>query len=163
MTPDDQPLLNVPSLVALILHEAAARRVDADSLVDRLDGLLAQAHEHREVPRETLRAELQALCDDLTIARLLAAEDGGHALTERGREALDTHPEGMDRADLARYPEYAEHVRRQAALTARREDAHHAAYLQGVAARVAGRSLTDNPHPPEAGDHGAWEDGWSEA
>jgi restriction endonuclease Mrr len=96
------------------------------------------------------------------IAGLLEATNGGHALTPLGREALAEHPDGMDRADLAQFPDYAEHIRRQAALARPREDPHQAAYLQGAAARVAGRSLTDNPHPPETGDHGAWEDGWSE-
>jgi len=161
MTFDDHPLLNDPSLVALIFH-SADRAVDADALLARLDRVLAQAHEEPDVPREALRAHLQALCDDLTIARLLRPENGGHVLTERGRQALEEHPEGMDRADLAQFPEYADHVRHQASLSRRREDPHQAAYLQGVAARVAGRPLTDNPHPAEAGDHGAWEDGWSE-
>lgn len=162
MTLDDHPLLNTPSLVAAILHAAAAGPAGLERIASKVEGALQTANEDAGVPEGWLRRELQSICDDLMIAGLVTHSDAGFRLTARGREAVAEHPQGLDRSDLAQWPEYAEHVHRLAATAKPKDDPHHAAYNQGASARVAGRPVTDNPHPPDTADHGAWEDGWAE-
>jgi hypothetical protein len=167
MDPDDHPLLNVPSLTALILRTAAEAPTDPDQLLGRLDGLLATAHEPA-ADRSTLRPRLQGLAAELAIAGLLVATEGAFALTGRGARAIEEHPGGLDRADLMAWPAYAGHVHRLAARAGTPhvspgESPHATAYLQGAAARVAELPLADNPHPADAADHLAWENGWAEA
>ena len=163
----DHPLLNDPSLTSLILHAAAEGPVEPDALLRRLAALLAQAHEHAEIPPDELRAHLRLLAAELARAGLLTP-DPPHHLTEEGRVALEEHPHGLDRADLAQFPPYAEALHREAAAGGRPEigphdGTHPAAYHSGVAARVDGRALSDNPYPPDTSDHLAWENGWAEA
>lgn len=160
---DDHPLLNTPSLTALILRTAADGPAGVERIARRLDAVLEAADEHPPVPGSDLRRHLQALCDELAIAGLLAHSAGRYTLTNRGAQALAEHPDGLDRADLTRWPEYAAHVRRLAARPGARDDPHASAYDQGVAACLAGRPVTDNPHSRDTADHLAWESGWSEA
>ena len=159
---DDHPLLSAPSLVAAILHAAAGGPADVDRVAGRVEAALEAAREGWDVSGDDLRREIQALCDDLVITGLVTPSEGGYRLTERGREAVAEHPQGLDRADLAQWPEYAEHVHRLATTAKPKDDPHRAAYNQGASARIAGRPVTDNPHPPDTADHGAWEDGWAE-
>lgn len=159
---DDHPLLSVPSLVAAILHSTAVGAAGLDKIVGRVENALETAHESANVSGEEIRREIQALCDDLVIAGLLTGSEDGYRLTARGRQAVADHPQGLDRADLAQWPEYAEQVHRLAASAKPKDDPHRAAYNQGASARIARRPVTDNPHPPDTADHGAWEDGWAE-
>lgn len=166
----DHPLLNDPNLTALILHAAANGPVTPDALLRRLHALLEIAQEPTDVPEAELRRHLRSLCDDLATARLLAPEGDAFALTDRGRQALADHPSGLARADLAQWPEYAEAVRERAEGPGTSEPhiapgqfPHPVAYENGASARISGRPLTDNPHPPDTADHVAWGYGWGDA
>jgi hypothetical protein len=167
MPDDDRPLLSDPSLTAVVLHAAAAGPVDLDDLERRLGHALDTARQPRPAPGE-IRPRIQALCADLAIAGLIEPRGGGFALTGEGRRAVEEHPQGLDRADLMAWPAYAAHVRGLAARTgapsiAPHDGTHPSAYLEGVAARVAGIAASDNPHPTDTADHLAWENGWAEA
>jgi DNA-binding PadR family transcriptional regulator len=167
MTLANHPLLNDPSLTALILHQAAEGPVDVDGLLSALERTLQAAHEP-PVTEPEIRPHLHALCADLSIAGLLNPRGGAFALTEAGRAALRDHPGGLDRADLTAWPPFAAHVHRLAAMGPApdhgpREGNRPDAYLAGAAARVAGLGVTENPHEADSADHLAWESGWSEA
>lgn len=170
VTFDDHPLLNDPNLTALILHAAAEASVGLGTLLRRLAALLETAQEPADVPEAELRRHLHSLCDDLATARLLAPEGDAFVLTERGRQALADHPSGLARADLAQWPEYAEAVRARAEGPGASEPQiapghfpRPEAYENGASARIAGRPLTDNPHPADTADHVAWGYGWGDA
>jgi hypothetical protein len=167
MDDDEHPLLNEPSLVALVLRAAEQGPVETTGLLERLNGLLARAKEP-PARASVIRPRLQAILTDLALAGLLARENGGFALTAAGRRALAEHPDGFDRASLADDPALAMGRARQeaagrAAVLGPRDGAHPEAYLAGVSARLAGLESSDNPYPADSSDHLAWENGWFEA
>lgn len=166
MFAEDIPLLNTPSLVALVLRAADEGGASAEICADRLEALFRQTEGSAPVDRD----ELVARCGravgwlreaGLLEAGLLEAGKGRWVLTARGREALAAHPWGMDLADLTAYPEFADFL-------ARRErnetpEPRSDAYDEGYAARQAGRLFTDNPYGFGSAGHLAWENGWCEA
>lgn len=163
MFPDDYPLLSDPSLTTLILHLAEAGDISAETCAARLAALLAQAHEPPPLPAEAIAARLAAHIGQLAIAGLLVpVTPGVWALTDRGRAELRRHPDGTDASDLARYPEYAAHIR-NAAGGAAQADPRAVSYDEGYEARRDGRPYTANPHPPSTADYLSWENGWMQA
>ena len=161
MFADDHPLLNTPSLVALVLRAADEGGASAEICAGRLEALFRQTGEHPEVARDEMVARCGKAVGWLRAAGLLEAGNGAWRLTARGREALAAHPQGMDLADLAAYPEFAEHLRQRE--SGKRPEPVAGGYDQGFAARRAGKAFTDNPHGLGSAAHLAWENGWCEA
>ncbi len=165
MFADDVPLLNTPNLVALVLRAADEGGASAELCADRLEALFSQAGEAPPVARDAMVARCGKVVGWLRAARLLEASDHRWTLSARGREALARHPQGMDLADLAAYPEFEAHLHAQDAA-ARRSGAaapRETAYDLGFTARHAGAAFTDNPHEFGTADHQLWEKGWCEA
>ena len=159
----EYPLLNTPNMVVTILREASEGPTTLASGAARLQALLDQADEHPPFGPDDVASRLEMLIRYLTEARLLTpSHDGTFTVTERGRAALADHPEGFDTADLMVYPEFARYLR---GLEMRRGpiDARAGGYDQGFYAYWTGAAPADNPYTPDAADHLAWENGWSEA
>ena len=161
MFADDIPLLNTPNLVALVLRAAEEGGASAERCADRLEALFRQMGERPEVGRDEMVARCGKTVGWLRAAGLLEAGDGVWLLTARGREALAAHPQGMDLADLAAYPDFAEYLEQRSG--GRRPEIRSNGYDEGFAARRAGRAFTDNPHGFGSAAHLAWENGWCEA
>jgi hypothetical protein len=165
MFAEDIPLLNTPNLIALTLRAADAGGASAEACADRLDALIQKTDERQEVDRDELVARCGKAVGWLRAAGLLQAGDGAWVLSARGREALAAHPQGMDLADLAAYPEFAQHLQAEDGA-ARREGGsapRATAYDDGFAARHARAGFTENPHEFGTADHQLWEKGWCEA
>jgi hypothetical protein len=159
----EYPLLNTPNMVVVILRAAAEGPATREDCAARLQALLAVADEHPPFGPREVASRLEMLIRYLTEARLLApADGGGFTLTDRGRTALEEHPQGFDTADLTVYPEFARYIR---SLDRRRGpvDARAGGYDQGYYAYWSGEVPADNPYPGDSADHLAWENGWSEA
>jgi hypothetical protein len=159
--PEDIPLLNTPHLVALALRAAGDGGASAAICADRLEALFRQTGERPEVGRDGLLARCGRTVAWLREAGLLEAGEESWVLTPRGREALAAHPDGMDLADLAAYPEFAAFLERRGRK--RRPEPRPDSYDEGFAAGQAGRAFTDNPYPFGGADHLGWENGWCEA
>lgn len=160
---DDYPLLNTPNLVALILREAEAGGASAESCADRLASLFGK--NAPPLDRNALVARCATHVRWLREARLVDARDGSWTLTDRGREALAAHPDGMDLPELAHWPEFAAYLEAEDA-------AEHPSggpaprantYDEGFVARHDGAAFTDNPYDFATADHQLWEKGWCEA
>ncbi|MBY6065763.1 hypothetical protein KUW17_03365 [Leisingera aquaemixtae] len=163
MFENDFPLLSTASLVALIMHKAGTGPVTLESCETALAALFQQANETPGLPPEELRARLAGHLADLQTARILEpAPDGGWQLTRRGRRALEQHPEGLDQTDLARYPEFAAHLRDTAHKPCGM-DPRGAHFDEGYLACLNGLPFTANPYAFDNADHQAWENGWTEA
>jgi hypothetical protein len=164
MSADDVPLLNTPSLVALALRAAAEGGASAEICADRLEALFRRTEGEAAVGRDELLARCGRTIGWLREAGLLEAGEGRWVLTRRGRAALERHPQGMDLADLAAYPEFAAYLaRRERRERGWRREPGVDGYHEGFAARQAGRAFTDNPHGFGSADHLGWENGWCEA
>ena len=162
MFADDIPLLNTPSLVALALRAADEDGgASAETCADRLEALFRRTEGHVPVARDELVARCGRALGWLRRAALVEAGDGHWLLTRRGRAALAAHPQGMDLADLAAYPEFADYLARRG--QGRKPEPWSDSYDEGYAARQAGRAFTDNPYGFGSADHLAWENGWCEA
>lgn len=157
----DHPLLNTPSLTALILRAVEAGPARVEDFAARLEALLAEAQERPPVSQDEIRERLAALAEDLSAAQLLFRAEAGYALTARGLRALDDHPKGFARPDMMSWPEYARKVAARQPHAAG-DDPRPRAYDQGFAGRLAGKTLEENPFRPDTVDHLAWEGGWSE-
>lgn len=158
----EHPLLNTPSLTALILHLTDQGPATIEALAARLDAVLAEAQERPDVTPAEIRDRIAALAEDLAAARLLERDGAAYVLTPRGRKALDDHPEGFARPDMMQYPEFAARVVGQLPHGAG-DDPRPRAYDDGFTAQQSGEALEDNPFRPDTIDHLAWESGWSEA
>ena len=162
----ETPLFDTPSLVALLLRAAARGTPSVDDCAARLEALLARAGEHQGVTAATIRRRLDALRRQLAAARLIAPVGSDRfRLTDRGQEALATHPEGFTLGELLRYPEFAASIApRIAPGTAPGiVQSGGGAYDQGFAARQSGQPPTANPHLADTAAHLDWENGWCEA
>ncbi len=113
------------------------------------------------VERDELAARCGRTVGWLREAGLIEAGDGHWALTARGRAALAEHPQGMDLADLAAYPDFAAFLERRGRRG--RPEPRSDGYDEGFAARRAGKAFTDNPYGFGSADHLGWENGWCEA
>jgi hypothetical protein len=158
----EHPLLNTPSLTALILHLTDQGPATIEALAARLDAVLAEAQERPDVSAGEIRDRIAALAEDLVAAQVLSRNGAAYALTARGRKALDDHPEGFARPDMMKYPEFAARVVDRL-LHGSGDDPRPRAYDDGFAAQQSGEALEDNPFRPDTVDHLAWESGWSEA
>lgn len=160
----EYPLLNTPSMVLVILRQAAERgAATLADCVDALNARLDQADERPPFTREDVESRLAMLVRYLAEAKLLTvAPDGRFTATARGRAALVDHPQGFDVADLMAYPEFARHIR---GLELRRNgmDPRAGGYDAGFYAYWTGQIPADNPYSADSADHLAWENGWSEA
>jgi ribosome modulation factor len=159
----DYPLLNTPSLIALMLRLAAEGTPSVEDCARRLEALLAAAGERPAVPASKIRLRLKGLRRDLETARLIApVGEDRFQLTDRGQAALAAHPSGFATDDLTTWPEYAAALRARA-LDGAAADPHEPAFDAGFDAGLKGRPAAENPYPPDSADHQAWENGWSEA
>lgn len=163
MFDNDYPLLSTASLTALILHAAAKGPVTIDSCSARLDALFQTAGMTPGLPEDERRVRLLRQLDHLRIARILEpAEDGALALTDRGQQALEDYPDGLDQTVLVKYPEFAEHLQKTAHHSAGM-DPRMASYDEGYIARQEGVSFQANPYSENTVDHQSWENGWMQA
>lgn len=168
MFENDFPLLSTASLVALILHTARSGPVTLDSCEKALNGLFRQANETPGLPPDDLRERLAGHLSDLEIAGILVpgealpGEASSWRLTSRGHQALARHPEGLDQTDLAKYPEFAAHLRDTAHKPCGMDPRAHS-YDEGFRACMDGQPFTGNPYAFDTADHQAWESGWTEA
>lgn len=158
----EHPLLNTPSLTAMILHMTDQGPASLEAFAARLDAVLAEAEERPEVTSGEIRDHISALAEDLAAAGILSRQGEAYALTARGRQALDAHPRGFARPDMMEYPEFAARVAARLPHGAG-DDPRPRAYDDGFTARQAGKALEDNPFRADTSDHLAWEAGWSEA
>jgi hypothetical protein len=165
MFAEDIPLLNTPNVVALVMRAAAQDGASAELCADRLEALFRETGEAPAVGRDELVARCGKAVGWLRAAGLLEAGGGRWLLSARGREALARHPQGMDLADLAAFPEFEEYMHAHDAAARRRggAPARETAHDQGFAARHAGAGFTENPHEFGTADHQLWEKGWCEA
>lgn len=164
MFDNDHPLLSTASLTALILHAADKRPVTLQTCSDRLDKLFVQAGKTPGLSLDDRKALVARHLRQLTIARILepAETEGSLALTDRGRDALRRHPDGLDQTILATYPEYAEHLQATAHHSAGM-DPRIGSYDEGFSARLDGQSFDANPYSPNSVDHQTWKNGWAQA
>ena len=143
---DDIPLLNTPNLVALILRQAGSGGgASAEGCANRLIPLFGAG----EAPhRNSVVARCASRIRWLAEARLVEPRDGRWATTARGHEALSTHPEGMDLAELDAYPEFAAWLDSEDAAERRQggPPARATAYDEGFIARHQCAAFTDNPY-----------------
>jgi hypothetical protein len=159
----EYPLLNRPVLMLLVLRAASEHPVTLRACRDRLGEELARIHERPDVPEAVIAAEFEEVGKHLEAARLLVRDgQGALSLTPRGRQVLHEHPLGVDETVLALFAEYRKFIN---AFAPRKtvDDPRPARYDEGYAAQQDGRSLSENPYPPDSVDHLAWENGWSEA
>jgi len=163
------PLLNMASVMLAVLKAAAQHAVTAADCVARLLRNLARVHEDAESQRGELEQRVAIALGELTAAGLVAAAgEGRFRLTARGRTVLDQHPLGVDETVLAEFREFREFVKRLAPRPGECETPGpktpaNQAYLDGYGACMAGRRMTDNPHPVDTAEHMAWDAGWFEA
>jgi restriction system protein len=159
---EEAPLLHEPDLMLAVLRASACKVATLDDCIRQLGTLLRVAREPPPADPEELLARLIEVRDKLLRAELIrSAGPGGFEITERGRGVLEENPGGVDESVLIRFPEYRGAVAERATGASRRPGA--AAYDAGYAAHLAGRTLADNPHPPDRRDHLDWQNGWSQA
>jgi ribosome modulation factor len=149
--------------MALILHSAQDGPVSVEGCAARLDALFAEAGEDPALTPEERRDRLADRIRDLEIAQLLdRTEEGTWRLTDRGETAIRRNPDGVDWSVLTQYPEFAAHLRENAAHPAGM-DPRSDSYSQGYAAGQEGAPFTANPYPASTVDHLSWENGWMQA
>lgn len=159
---EERPLLHEPDLMLAVLRMSAGRRATLDDCIHHLRSLLRMAQEPPPADLEELRARLEEVEAKLARAGLiLPAGPEGFEITDRGRRMLDEHPDGIDESLLVGFPEYRSAVAERSVSGSPAPSA--AAYDAGYAAWLAGRALSDNPHPADRRDHLDWQNGWSQA
>jgi ribosome modulation factor len=163
-------LLSEPSLMVLALKLAREAPIMPADCVRQLLYNFREIHE--DAPEALLpeigRRVIFAI-RDLCIAGLLDPDEAGRcAITQRGRDILETHPHGVDASVLVRFPEYRSYVRRP--MPFQSDDREHepgkgpaVEYMEGYTAYVEGRRFTENPYQIDSVAHLAWENGWCEA
>ena len=160
----EYPLLNTPNLVVIILRAATDGPASRAECAAHLLALLEQAHENPPFGPEEIASRLDTLIRYLAEAKLVAVgPDASFTLTDRGRVALEQHPQGFDTADLMAYPEFARHLGGLERRRGPRDDPRAGGYDAGFDAYWAGEGPVDNPYAADSADHLAWENGWSEA
>lgn len=163
-TDEDEPiLLHEPDLMLAILRAAHGGPATLEAARRRLEANRALAHEPAPDDPAGLDQRLQDAAAMLAAAGALTRAGDGHLhLTERGRQLLRDHPDGIDQTVLRVFPEF-----RAALAKVRRrvpaDDPRLPAFDTGLRAFGQGRALTDNPYPSDTNDHLAWECGWCEA
>ncbi len=160
------PLINMANVMLATLKAAVATDATPGDCIERLMRQLVQVHENAEAARGEIEDRVATALQELVAAGLVEALDGGRfRITPRGRRVLEEHPMGVDETILAEFrdsvkkldlplPEIGESA--AAALAPK-------AYLDGYGAYLARRPVTENPHPADMNEHGAWDAGWFEA
>jgi hypothetical protein len=158
---DEPVLLHEQDLMLALLHVAAEPRATLDAAAARLRRLRRAAGEADAVDEEVMR-RLERATEALRAAGALAKADARTLkITDRGRELLAAHPEGVDETVLMQFPEYRAFI--AVGQHGPRDDPRIPAYDAGQRAFAAGEPLTANPFALDSVDHLAWENGWSEA
>jgi hypothetical protein len=159
----EDPLLNAPALMLIVLRAAERSEATLRDCLARLHDMLAEAHESPPVADGELIDELANARDQLLAAHLIVATAGGaFAVTRRGREVLTANPLGIDDTVLIQFPEYRAFIRRSVDHPLH-DDPRLGRYEEGYAAYRPDGDPADNPYQPDTIDHLAWENGWSEA
>jgi restriction system protein len=159
---EERPLLHEPDLMLAVLRTSIGKVATVEDCIRHLGMLLRMAHEPPPADLEELRARVEEVEAKLRRAGLIRpAIPEGFEITDRGREALEEHPDGVDESLLVRFPEYRVATGERAAGGSPGSSA--AAYDAGYAAYLSGRMLADNPHPADRRDHLDWQNGWSQA
>lgn len=171
MTTDigEVPLINLTNIMLAVLKATAERAVTQSDCVERLARSLRQIGEDPESHRPELEDGVGRAVVELSAVGLIeetSAERFG--LTPRGRIVLEQHPMGVDETVLAEFREFRDFVKRisPSSKEARAEAPTFSAtraYLDGYGTCMAGRPMTENPHPADTADHMAWDAGWFEA
>ncbi|WP_424933696.1 ribosome modulation factor [Amaricoccus macauensis] len=158
----ENPLLNSPHLIGLILRGAAKGKGSLEACLSRLGEVFTQSREDTPLDMDEARTRFERLIRHLEKAKLIEGDASHFTITERGRNALTESPNGFATADLMAYPEYAIFVRNEARSHAT-SDPHASAFDLGSDAFRKGMSRSDNPYNPDSADHLAWQNGWSSA
>ncbi len=163
MERDDSVLLHEPDLMLAVLRVAAARAGTLDACIDHLRALRDRAEVEHRVPEAEVRARLQAVTAKLDRASLIEWPGASRfRITARGRQVLADHPAGIDDGVLMQL-EAAGSPTGQPATVLEVVAPEGSEYDAGYEAHGEGRSLADNPHPPDARAHLDWQNGWSQA
>jgi len=159
---EERPLLHEPDLMLAVLRTSVGKVATVEDCIRHLGTLLRMAHEPPPADLEELRARLGEVEAKLLRAGLIQpAVPEGFEITDRGREILEEHPDGVDESLLMQFPEYRAAITERAAGGS--TGSSGAAYDAGYAAYLSGRMLADNPHPADRRDHLDWQNGWSQA
>jgi len=164
------PLINTANVMLATLKAAAARDATPGDCIERLMRQLVQVHENAEAARGEIEDRVATALQELAAAGLIEALDGGRfRITPRGRRVLEEHPMGVDETILAEFREFRDSVKKLDLPLPEIGEAVAAAplapkaYLDGYGAYLARRPVTENPHPADMNEHGAWDAGWFEA
>ncbi len=162
---DDEPiLLHEPDLMLAILRVAQNGPATLDMARQRLEAIRAQAHEPAPDDLQDLQARLRHAALMLGAAGAIApVGEGGLRLTERGRQLLREHPDGVDQTTLRVFPEFRAALAEIGSRRGPLDDPRLSAFDAGMNAFNKGRPHVDNPYPSDTNDHLAWECGWCEA
>lgn len=159
---EDHPLLHDADLMHTLLKVAREAPAGLDDAAAWLRADLRLAREDPPVTAEQIMARLLRARRYLCRARLLETLDDGRVrATERGRQVLRDHPDGVDGSVLMAFPEFREFIREAAGRPP--EEARATVYDDGYAAYGRGAGPADNPYPFDTAAHLAWENGWFEA
>lgn len=164
------PLINTANVMLATLKAAAARDATPGDCIERLMRQLVQVHENAEAARGEIEDRVATALQELAAAGLIEALDGGSfRITPRGRRVLEEHPMGVDETILAEFREFRDSVKKldlplpEIGEAAAAAPLAPKAYLDGYGAYLARRPVTENPHPADMNEHGAWDAGWFEA
>ena len=163
------PLINMANVMLTILRMAAERPDSPADCLERLLRILTLAHEDAGAQRLVLNDRIRLAITELSATALLEeVSKGKFRLTGRGRIVLEEHPMGVDETILAQFREFWEHAKQDDTASSQGEAVSIGtpcaqAYLDGHGAYMAGRPVTDNPHPADIAEHIAWDSGWFEA
>ena len=162
MSNEEPLLLHEQDLMLALLRAGAEGPATVRGAVSMLRGLRASLGEADAVDEEVMRRLRRAATALRAAGALGRVDSGALKITDRGRELLAAHPDGIDETVLMQFAEFRAFV---AASGPRgpRDDPRIPAYDAGQRAFAAGEPLTANPFTFDSVDHLAWENGWSEA
>src|SRR5690349_2196367 len=152
-----------------MLRIATERPASVEDGVVRLKQNLLSVGEAPPVSEMEMLRHLNHAVRRLTHAMLLVPDkDGRFRITERGRQTLEKHPNGIDDSVLMNFPEFRAHVEAEArasqgSTTETTGDPRIMEYDQGYAAFHDGLGLNANPYETDRVMHLAWENGWCQA
>lgn len=160
---DESPLLHEPDLMLAMLRVAAAKTGTLDDCIRYLRRLRDCAKVDEPIPEDDLRARLETVKAKLGQAGLLELPPAnGFRITSRGRRALADHPDGIDDSVLLQFERFRA-ASGPGQSSPARGPTPPSRYESGYEAYGVGRTLADNPYPPDARAHLDWANGWSQA
>lgn len=162
MSNEEPILLHEQDLMLALLRAGAEGPATVQGAVSMLRRLRASLGEADAVDEEVM-GRLRRAAMALRAAGALSRVDiGTLKITDRGRELLAAHPDGIDETVLMQFAEFRAFIA-AAGPRGPRDDPRIPAYDAGQRAFAAGEPLTANPFTFDSVDHLAWENGWSEA